>query len=157
MDETMAVSRTLILIDPSNPQGEVGLDVLTPDDRAVTLLVTLGGRSATSLRDFAAAEDIDVAMAGLIYLDQVAFRLSARTGDIDTVATHSSDAVGEIFHILQQQPVSRVIVPASLPGFEATGLSKLMRMCPVPVVVAPVVGSTSKFPMRRDCARHAGA
>jgi len=147
MDETMAVSRTLILIDPSNPHGEVGLDVLTPDDRAVTLLVTLGGKSATSLRDFAAAEGIDVSMAALIYLDQVACRLSVRTGDIDTVATHSSDAVAEIFHILQQQPVSRVIVPASLPGFEAAGLSKLMRMCPVPVVVAPVVAGTTKFPV----------
>jgi hypothetical protein len=52
----------------------------------------------------------------------------------------SSDAVGEIFHLLQQQPVSRVILPASLPGVEASGLSKLVRMCPVPIVVAPVVG-----------------
>jgi hypothetical protein len=147
MDETITVSRTLILIDPSSPQGEVGLDLLTTDDRAITLMVTLGGRSATSLRDFAAAEDIDVSMAGLIYLDQVACRLSATTGDIDTVVTQSSDAVGEIFHMLLQQPVSRVIIPASLPGVEATGLSKLMRMCPVPVVVAPVVDVTTKFPI----------
>jgi len=147
MDEPTTVPRTLILIDPSSAHGEVGLQELTPDDRAVTLMVTLGGQSATSLRDFAEAEDIDVSMAGLIYLDQVACRLSAHTADIDTVATHSSDAVGEIFHILQQQPVSRVIIPASLPGFERTGLSKLMRMCPVPVVVAPAVAGTPKVPI----------
>lgn len=53
MDETMIVSRTLILIDPSSPHGEGGLDVLTNQDRAVTVLFTLDGRSAASLRDFA--------------------------------------------------------------------------------------------------------
>jgi hypothetical protein len=147
MDEPAIVSRTLILIDPSNPDGEGGLDVLTADDRAVTLMVTLGGPSASSLRDFAAAENIDVSMAGLIYLDQVARRLSARTGDIVTVSTHGSDAVSEIFHVLQQQTVSRVIIPASLPGLEASGLSKLLRMCPIPVVVAPAGGGTGTFSM----------
>ena len=52
--------------------------------------------------------------------------------------------------MLQQQPVSRVIVPASLPGVEAVGLSKLLRMCPVPVVVAPRVdagGPDTTFPI----------
>jgi len=145
MDELLIVPRTLVLIDPSSPHGESGLDVLTTDDRAVTLMVTLEGRSASSLREFAAAEEIDVSMAGLIYLDQIACRLSVRTCDIATISIRSSDAVGEIFHLLQQQPVSRVILPASLPGVEASGLSKLVRMCPVPVVVAPVVGRTTEL------------
>jgi hypothetical protein len=140
MDELMIVARTLVLIDPSSPHGEGGLDVLTDDDRAVTLLLTLDGRSASSLRDFAEAEGIDVSMAGLIYLDQVARRLSAHTTDIETVSTCGSDAVGEIFHVLQHRPVSRVIVPASLPGLEHHGLAALLQMCPVPVVVAPRVG-----------------
>jgi len=147
MDESIIPSRTLILIDPSSPHGEGGLEVLSPDDRAVTLMVTLGGQSAASLRDFAAAEEIDVSMAGLIYLDQVACRLSALTGDIVTVSTNGSDPVSEIFYILQQHPISRVIIPASLPGLEAAGLSRLMRMCPVPVVVAPAAGGTRGFSM----------
>ena len=67
----MIVSRTLILIDPSSPDGEGGIGVLTDEDQAVTLLLTLDGRSAASLREFAEAENIDVSMAGLIYLDQV--------------------------------------------------------------------------------------
>jgi hypothetical protein len=147
LDEQRIVPRTLIIVDPSSPHGEGGLDVLTPEDRAVTLMVTLGGRSAASLHDFAAAEEIDVSMAGLIYLDQVACRLSAQTADIDTISTHGSDAVGEIFHLLQRQPVSRVILPASLPGLESTDLSRLVRMCPVPVVVAPARGWAPEFPM----------
>jgi hypothetical protein len=140
MDEPMIVSRTLILIDPSSPHGEGGLGVLTPDELAVTLLLTLGGRSAAALREFADAEAIDVSMAGLIYLDQVADRLGSHTDDIETVSTAGSDAVNEIFHVLQDRPVSRVIVPASLPGLEGAGLSKLLRVCPVPVTVAPLVG-----------------
>jgi hypothetical protein len=150
MDETMIVSRTLILIDPSSPHGEGGLGVLTGDDQAVTLLLTLDGRSAASLRDFARAEDIDVSMAGLIYLDQVACRLSPHTDDVETISSSGADAVDEIFNVLQRQPVTRVIVPASLPGLEAVGFSKLLRMCPVPVVVAPRVddrGPDTTFPI----------
>ncbi len=144
----MIMARTLILIDPSSPHGEGGLDILTDADQAVTLLLTLDGRSAESLRDFAKAEDIDVSMAGLIYLDQVACRVSIHTDDIETISTSGTDAVSEIFHVLQQRPVNRVIVPASLPGLEATGLSRLLQACPVPVVVAPRGGdSAPDFPM----------
>lgn len=139
MDETAIVSRTLVLIDPSSPHGEGGLDVLTQEDHAVTLLLTLDGRSANSLRDFAAAEGIDVSMAGLIYLDQVVCRLSVHTDDIETISTTGSDAVNEIFHVLQHRPVTRVVVPASLPGLEGQGLARLLHACPVPVVVAPSI------------------
>ena len=118
--------------------------MLTDDDQAVTLLLTLDGRSAASLRDFAVAEDIDVSMAGLIYLDQVVCRISAHTDDIETISTSGSDAVGEIFHVLQQRPVNRVIVPASLPGLDAGGLARLLQVCPVPVVVAPRRPSTAR-------------
>ena len=144
----MIMSRTLILIDPSSPHGEGGLNVLTADDQAVTLLLTLDGRSAASLREFAKSEDIDVSMAGLIYLDQVVCRLSIHTDDIETISTSGADAVSEIFHVLQQRPVNRVIVPASLPGLDATGLSRLLQVCPVPVVVAPRGGDNAPdFPM----------
>jgi hypothetical protein len=33
--------------------------------------------------------------------------------------------------------VSRVILPASLPGLDGGGLAKLLQVCPVPVLVAP--------------------
>ena len=140
----MIVSRTLVLIDPSSPHGEGGLGVLTDVDRAVTLLLTLDGRSARSLRDYAAAEDIDVSMAGLIYLDQVARRLGTHTDDIETVSTSGSDAVNEIFHVMQHRSVNRVIVPASLPGLDGSGLANLLQVCPVPVVVAPRVESNGR-------------
>ena len=141
MDEPLIVPRTLVLIDPSSPHGEGGLGVLTDDDRAITLLLTLDGCSARSLRDYAAAEDIDVSMAGLIYLDQVARRLGEHTDDIETVSTSGSDALNGIFHVMQNRSVNRVIVPASLPGLDHNGLVNLLQVCPVPVVVAPRVES----------------
>lgn len=148
MDETMIVPRTVILVDPSSPDGEGGLGVLTPEDRAITLLLTLDGRSAAALREFADAENIDVSIAGLIYLDQVACRLSLQSDDIETISTAGSDPVNEIFHMLQDRPVHRVIVPASLPGLGARGLAKLLRACPVPVIVAPRAGAgDAGFPM----------
>jgi hypothetical protein len=137
MDETTIVPRTLILIDPSSPHGEGGLNVLTEDDRAVTLLLTLDGRSARSLREFAKTEGIDVSMAGLIYLDQVVSRVGVHTDDIETISTSGADAAGAILDVMAHRPVSRVIVPASLPELQGGGLANLLRVCLVPVVVAP--------------------
>jgi nucleotide-binding universal stress UspA family protein len=139
MDETMTAARTLILIDPSSPHGEGGLDVLTEDDTAVTLLLALNGRSATALREFAKAENIDVSMAGLIYLDQVVRRLSAGHGvdDIEAVSTSGSNAVQAILDVMEHRIVNRVVVPASLPGLGGGALTTLLRLCPVPVLVAP--------------------
>lgn len=137
MHEPMIEPRTLVLIDPSSPHGEGGLGELTDDDRALSLMLTLHGRSAKSLHEFAESEEIDVSMAGLIYLDQVIRRRELHSDDIETISTSGSDPVTEIFHVLERRPVNRVIVPAGLPGLEGEGLARLVRLCPVPVVVAP--------------------
>jgi hypothetical protein len=137
MDETSTSSRTLILIDPTSPDGEGGLHALTHDDAAVTLLLTLDGGAAAALREFATSENIDVSMAGLIYLDQVVRRLSGHCDDIETISTTGDDGVHAILDVMQHRIIDRVIVPASLPGLGAGGLGVLLRVCPVPVVVAP--------------------
>jgi hypothetical protein len=143
MNETLIASRTLVLIDPSSPHGEGGMSMLTDEDRAVTLLLTLDGRSAASLREFADAENIEVSMAGLIYLDQVVRRLSSNTEDIEAISTNGSDAVQAILDALEQRSVSRVVVPASLPGLDGGGLARLLQACPVPVLVAPQVAANA--------------
>ncbi|HEY7626070.1 MAG TPA: hypothetical protein VH761_03340 [Ilumatobacteraceae bacterium] len=140
MDPAVIAPRTLVLIDPSSPHGEGGLDVLTADDRAVSLMLTVDGRSAKSLREFAESEQIDVSMAGLIYLDQVVCRLSSHTDDIETISTSGSNPVTEIFHVLEHRHVNRVIVPSGLAGLEGDNLATLLRLCPVPVVVASRAG-----------------
>jgi hypothetical protein len=137
MDENKIAPKTLVLIDPSSPHGEGGLSMLTDDDRAVTLLLTLNGRSAAALRDYAVSENIDVSMAGLLYLDQVVRRLSAHTDDIETISTTAIDGVEAILDVLEHRLVNRVIVPASLPGLEGGRLERLLQVCPVPVTVAP--------------------
>jgi hypothetical protein len=140
MEEAMMAARTLVLIDPSSPDGEGGIGELTSDDRAVSLMLTLDGRSAQPLREFADCAEIDVSVAGLIYLDQVIARAGLGTDDVETISTYGTDALAEIIHVLGQRPVHRVIVASSLPGLGREGLAKLIRLCPVPVVVAPDPG-----------------
>ena len=100
-------------------------------------------------RPFAPARRLKRA-AQVLPLDDPALGVDPHTDDVETISTSGADPVNEIFHVLQRQPVTRVIVPASLPGLEAVGFSKLLRMCPVPVVVAPRVkegGPDSTFPI----------
>jgi hypothetical protein len=73
--------RTLVLIDPSSPDGEGGLSMIGSGDDAVSMLLTLCGPASTSLHEYAAAEQ--------------------------------------------------------LAGLGREGLARLVRLCPVPVVVAP--------------------
>ena len=142
MDTNSTTSRTLILIDPTSPAGEAGLDLVGPDDTAVTLLLTLDGRSAAALREFAVAEDIDVSMAGLIYLDQVVGRLAAKCTDVETISTTGTNALHSIFEVVQRRIIDRVIIPASLPGLTTGSLGELVQACPVPVIVVPNVDRT---------------
>jgi hypothetical protein len=132
-------SRTLVLIDPSSPDGEGGLDVLEADDHAVTLLLMLHGQGASSLEEFASAEGIDIATAGSIYLDQVAERLDH--DDVESLSTSGYDTVGEILHVVRQGTVRRVVLPASLPGLSGHSLAKLAEGSPVPIVIAPRVAA----------------
>ena len=131
--------RTLVLVDPSSVVGEGGLHVLTAHDRSLTVLLSLEGRSAESLRDFAEAEDVDVSTAGDIYLDQLVRRLKPGRDDVEGISSNSSDSVVSIMDAMQRRNVQRVIVPASLPGLEGSLLRTLFQICPVPVVVAPAL------------------
>ncbi|MFZ2442286.1 MAG: hypothetical protein WAW51_07990, partial [Ilumatobacteraceae bacterium] len=60
---------TLVLLDPTSPDGESALTLLSDDDQHVTLLVLLSGPASRALRDFARAEDIDMSTAGWRYLE----------------------------------------------------------------------------------------
>lgn len=145
----MSEARTLVLIDPSSENGESGLTALTGQDCAVTLLLTLHGPSAAALHEYAACERIDVSMAGLIYLEQVVARTVLPTDDVETICTAGSDVVAEVFRLLEQRNVHRVVVPPTLAGLGREELARLVRLCPVPVVVAPkwAAGSRSEASM----------
>ncbi len=108
-------SSTLVLIDPSSPQGEAGVEALDQLDEAVVLVMPLYGRRAAALRDFAKSEDIDVATAGNIYLDQVAGRIDTDKHTLTMLPTDGLDLVADVVAVAKQLPsLRRIIVPASL-------------------------------------------
>jgi hypothetical protein len=139
MDVTHRSPRTLVLVDPSSIVGEGGLEVLTTHDRSLTVMLSLDGQSAEPLHEFAESEDIDVAMAGEIYLEQIIRRLKPGRDDVEALTTNGTDAVVSIMEAMQRRNVQRVIIPASLPGLKGGLLRTLFKICPVPVLIAPAL------------------
>ncbi len=139
MNVSLNSPRTLVLVDPSSIVGEGGLEVLTTQDRSLTVMLSLDGQSAEPLHEFAESEDIDVAMAGEIYLEQIVRRLKPVHDDVEALTTNGTDAVVSIMEAMQRRNVQRVIIPASLPGLKGGLLRTLFQICPVPVMVAPAL------------------
>ena len=59
----MSTLSTLVLLDPTATDGEAALDLLDRTDAHIILVVLLSGPASRSLRDFARAEDTDMAKA----------------------------------------------------------------------------------------------
>lgn len=128
--------RTLVLIDPSSPDGENGIDVIDADETNVTLLLLLDHVSAAAVEQFADAERISLQNAAEIYLQQVADRVG--NGHIvDMVSTIGHDYVGEILHAARRSHATRIVVPWTMPGLGANAVAHLADRSDVPVLIAP--------------------
>lgn len=128
---------TIVLLDPSSPDGETALDLLDQVDDHVALVVMLSGPSAQALRDFAAAERIDVGTAGWIYLDQVTERLAYTGYHIQAITVSGPDTVAELADIAATTVTRRVLLPASFG--EAAGATGAARTALAARISAPVV------------------
>lgn len=131
----MASERTLVLIDPSSPDGENGIDVLGDDDGVVTLLLLLDHVSAAPVEQFADAERIPVQAAAEIYLQQVADRMSA-CPHVDLISANGHDAVQEILLTARQHRATRIVVPWTMPGLGTNMVDHLASLSDVPVLIA---------------------
>lgn len=106
-------STTYVLIDPTSPDGESALDLLD-DDEHISLVVLTSGRMSSALREFAHSDDIDVATAGWIYLDQVAERIADGTRIIEAVLASGPDPADELEQLAALSSTRRILVPTSL-------------------------------------------
>ncbi len=133
---------TLVLLDPTNADGEAGLDALDPSDRHVALVVLLSGRTSAALREFAAAEGISLADAGFTYLDQVAPRAGLGSRLVETVLATGPDATAELVLLANERSVSRIVLPPSSMRSDAAAVDRLAAALPgVEVSVAGLVGT----------------
>lgn len=127
--------RTFVLVDPTSDDGESSLAVLDPDDDHVSLVVLLSGHSSRALREFAAAEGIDHASAGWIYLDQVAERIAGDDRVVETIVATGPDPAFELADLVALNDTRRVILPSSLPRMDARAYRRLVDQVPYVIVV----------------------
>ena len=105
---------TVVLVDPSSSDGEDALALLDDRDDHVSVVVLLSGRNSSALRDFARAEEIDVATAGWIYLEQVARRIARPSRNVELLVATGPDTAYELAATTYDRPVREILVPSSV-------------------------------------------
>lgn len=139
LDHHQHVLTTLVLLDPTNDDGEAPVHALTDDDRHVQLLVLLSGRTSAALREYAASENLALADAGWIYLDQVAGRLDATGRIVETVLATGPDPVAEIALLASEGHIGRIVLPPSISRLDPAAVRRVSDLAPVVTVARPGV------------------
>jgi hypothetical protein len=130
---------TVVLLDPTSVDGESGLDALTDADRHVAVVVLLSGRTSAALREYAAAENLALADAGWIYLDQVAERLEGSGRLVETVLATGPDAVAELALLAAGGNVARIVLPPSMDRLDPAAVQRTLELAPSVLVAEPAL------------------
>ena len=127
---------TIVLVDPTSPDGETSLAALTADDTSVALVVLLTGRASNALREYALGEDIHPTTAAWTYLDRLTPRLQPTRRQIEHVVANGPDPAEELAHVAAERPATRIVLPASAPRLDPGVVTRLERLTRTPVQVA---------------------
>jgi hypothetical protein len=127
---------TLVLLDPTSPDGESALELLTASDDHVALVVLLTGKSSHALRDFARAEEVDLLTAGWIYLDQVVARVGLADRELQTILVDGPSVASEMATLAATMVVRRVLLPTSLDRIDPPAREQLRRSIAAPIASA---------------------
>lgn len=130
---------TIVLVDPTAPDGETSLDRIGDDDAHVLVVVLMSGRSSSALHEFARHEQVSVSSAAWTYLDQVAARLERPGRIVGTIAATGPDPAYELAVVASEHTVARVVLPASIARIDRHAPRRLARLSPVTIVVAAAV------------------
>lgn len=135
-----ALPTTLVLLDPTSPDGENALALLDATDEHITLMVLLSGPASRSLRDFARAEEIDMSTAGWRYLEQVVERLESvavAPEQLLAMTACGPSAAVELADVAAIETIRRVLLPSSVDRFEPGVAELLASFVQAPVLTAP--------------------
>jgi hypothetical protein len=125
---------TLVLLDPTSDDGEAPLHELTEDDHHVQVVVLLSGRTSAALREFATSENLALADAGWIYLDQVADRLALTGHLVETVLATGPDPVAELALLASEHRIGRIVLPPSINRLDPAAVTRVADLAPLVTV-----------------------
>lgn len=129
-----STSTTVVLVDPTAPDGETSLAELTRDDRYVLVVTLLTGRASFALREFAQHEACSITEAGWTYLDQVAERIALPNRTVGTIAATGPDTARELAAIVVEHDADRVVFPSSIARYDRSAPRRLAQAVPVEIV-----------------------
>jgi hypothetical protein len=133
---------TVVLVDPTAPDGETSLGALHDDDSHVLIVVLLSGRASNALHQYAHHENTSVSAAAWTYLEQVAMRVDRPDRIVGTIAAPGPDAASELAAVVAEHDVDRVVLPTSALRTDRRIARRLAQLAPVtiemPAVEAPV-------------------
>ncbi len=128
-------STTIVLLDPTSPDGHSALSQLHDGDTVILLVVLLTGRASNALHEFAHHNDVSISEAGWIYLDQVAIGLEAAGRTIGTIAATGPDTAQTLADIAIANEADRVALPSSILRLDRRVPTRLARLAQVSVAV----------------------
>lgn len=129
---------TVVLVDPTSPDGHSSLGTLTDDDTNLLVVVLLSGRASSALRDFAHHENIGLSEAGWIYLDQVAVGLEQPGRTVGTITATGPDTARSLADIAIEHDADRVVLPSSTMRLDRTVARRLAQLAPVTITVPEI-------------------
>lgn len=133
------LATTVVVLDPTNSDGEAALAALSDDDRHVAVVVLLSGRTSAALREYAAAENLTLADAGWIYLDQVAERLDGTDRLVETVLATGPDVVAELALLASRGTVRRIVLPPSMDRLDPAAVRRATDLAAEVQVATPAL------------------
>jgi hypothetical protein len=126
-------SSTVVLVDPTAPDGESSLDALRDDDTHVLVVVLLSGRASNALHEYAHHEHTSVSAAAWTYLEQVAMRIARPDRTVGTIAATGPDAATELAVVVAEHVVDRVVLPTSALRTDRRIARRLAQLAPVTI------------------------
>lgn len=134
-DRSERRSTTIVLLDPTSPDGHTALSQLDDGDTDILLVVLLTGRASNALREFAHDSDVSISEAAWTYLDQVAVGLEATGRTIGTIAASGPDTARTLADIAIANDADRVALPSSILRLDRDVPIRLAQLADVTVAV----------------------
>lgn len=136
----MTTPPTVVLVDPTSPDGESSLDLVHDDETHVIVVVLMTGRASNALREYAHHENTSISNAAWVYLDQVATRLERPGRIVGTVAAAGPDHAYELAVVATEHDAERVVLPSSITRLDRHAARRLAALAPVRIEAPALAG-----------------